>query len=105
VEDYGRARGFMRLFLSITLFLTGAIRLYERMGFQRSGEGPGRFVRDAAVYEGEGADVQHNCQAKLEGSAGSGDNDVNPPGDRTPAPPQVRVSRLTPTPPGWVVSL
>src|SRR5258707_11563575 len=40
VEDSAQAEGFQRMFLSTTLFLTGAIRLYERMGFQRSGEGP-----------------------------------------------------------------
>ena len=40
LEVYALAESFQRLFLSTTPFLTGAIRLYERMGFQRSGEGP-----------------------------------------------------------------
>jgi putative acetyltransferase len=40
LEAYALAGRFQRLFLSTTPFLTGAIRLYERMGFQRSGEGP-----------------------------------------------------------------
>jgi putative acetyltransferase len=40
VEDYAVAEGFRRMFLSTTPFLTSAIRLYERLGFQRSGEGP-----------------------------------------------------------------
>jgi putative acetyltransferase len=40
LEGYALARNFQRLFLSTTPFLTGAIRLYERMGFQRSDEGP-----------------------------------------------------------------
>ena len=40
VEDYALSEGFRRMFLSTTPFLTGAIRLYDRIGFQRSGEGP-----------------------------------------------------------------
>ena len=40
VEEYALAEGFRLMFLSTTPFLTGAIRLYERIGFQRSGEGP-----------------------------------------------------------------
>ena len=36
VEQYALEQGFQRLSLSTTPFLTGAIRLYEHMGFQRS---------------------------------------------------------------------
>ncbi len=40
VEDFASRRGYARLFLSTTPFLSRAIRLYERCGFRRSGEGP-----------------------------------------------------------------
>lgn len=40
LESFASARGFRRLFLSTTPFLSSAIRLYERFGFQRNGEGP-----------------------------------------------------------------
>lgn len=40
VEDFASGRGFVRLFLSTTPFLHRAIRLYERHGFERTGEGP-----------------------------------------------------------------
>ncbi len=40
VENVASEHGFRRLFLSTTPFLTSAIRLYERWGFQRSDEGP-----------------------------------------------------------------
>ncbi len=40
-EEYGVTQGLRCLFLSTTPFLTGAIRLYERVGFVRSEEGPG----------------------------------------------------------------
>lgn len=40
IEDFASARGFNRLFLSTTPFLNGAIRLYERFGFQRIAAGP-----------------------------------------------------------------
>ena len=39
-EDYARAQGLARLCLSTTPFLADAIRLYERMGFERSADGP-----------------------------------------------------------------
>ncbi len=39
-ESFASAHGCKRLFLSATPFLARAIRLYERMGFKRSGEGP-----------------------------------------------------------------
>ena len=40
VEEFARAQNHKRLILSTTPFLHRAIRLYERAGFQRSGEGP-----------------------------------------------------------------
>ena len=40
VEDFATASGFERLCLSTTPFLSEAIRLYERSGFERSDEGP-----------------------------------------------------------------
>jgi GNAT superfamily N-acetyltransferase len=40
VEQFAIARGFQHMFLSTTPFLTGAIQLYERFGFQRSNAGP-----------------------------------------------------------------
>jgi N-acetylglutamate synthase-like GNAT family acetyltransferase len=40
VEEFARARGVARLFLSTTPFLTDAIWLYERCGFRRTPEGP-----------------------------------------------------------------
>lgn len=39
-EGFASGRGFVRLFLSTTPFLHRAIRLYERHGFERTGEGP-----------------------------------------------------------------
>jgi ribosomal protein S18 acetylase RimI-like enzyme len=39
IESFASARGFKRLFLSTTPFLTGAIRLYGRFGFQRIDDG------------------------------------------------------------------
>jgi putative acetyltransferase len=40
IERYAAERGFARLYLSTTPFLDRAIKLYERYGFRRSGEGP-----------------------------------------------------------------
>jgi ribosomal protein S18 acetylase RimI-like enzyme len=40
IEDFAAAQGLAYLLLSTTPFLTHAIRLYERVGFQRNGEGP-----------------------------------------------------------------
>ena len=40
VEERARREGCGSVFLSTTPFLSGAIRLYERAGFRRSGEGP-----------------------------------------------------------------
>jgi putative acetyltransferase len=40
VEAFAAARGCKRLFLSTTPFLTRAIALYERLGFNRTGAGP-----------------------------------------------------------------
>ncbi|HEV7892683.1 MAG TPA: GNAT family N-acetyltransferase [Pyrinomonadaceae bacterium] len=40
VECFASEHGFVRLFLSTTPFLSRAIRLYERHGFKRTGEGP-----------------------------------------------------------------
>lgn len=40
VEEFARARGHGRLFLSTTPFLSRAIKLYERAGFRRVDEGP-----------------------------------------------------------------
>lgn len=40
VEEFAAERGFKRMSLSTTPFLDRAIRLYERLGFRRSPEGP-----------------------------------------------------------------
>jgi GNAT superfamily N-acetyltransferase len=40
VESFASGRGFVRLFLSTTPFLSRAIRLYERHGFRRTDDGP-----------------------------------------------------------------
>jgi ribosomal protein S18 acetylase RimI-like enzyme len=40
VESFALAHGNRRLFLTTTPFLTRAIRLYERMRYRHSGEGP-----------------------------------------------------------------
>ena len=40
VEAFASAHGCARLFLSTTPFLSSAIKLYERAGFRRTGEGP-----------------------------------------------------------------
>ena len=40
IESYALREGVRRLFLSTTPFLDRAIRLYERCGFRRIGEGP-----------------------------------------------------------------
>jgi ribosomal protein S18 acetylase RimI-like enzyme len=39
VETWGSSHGCRRVFLSTTPFLHAAIRLYERAGFRRNGEG------------------------------------------------------------------
>ena len=39
-EDFASAHNSKRLILSTTPFLLRAIRLYERAGFKRTGEGP-----------------------------------------------------------------
>jgi ribosomal protein S18 acetylase RimI-like enzyme len=38
VEDFAASQGYRRLVLTTTPFLAGAIRLYERAGFRRTGE-------------------------------------------------------------------
>lgn len=40
VESFAFGRGFKRLLLSTTPFLSSAIRLYERFGFRRISDGP-----------------------------------------------------------------
>jgi GNAT superfamily N-acetyltransferase len=40
VEEFAIRKGFERLFLSTTPFLSSAIRLYEKYGFSRTNEGP-----------------------------------------------------------------
>src|SRR2546423_499061 len=40
IESFASARGYKRLFLSTTPFLSRAIRLYEHFGFRRNSEGP-----------------------------------------------------------------
>jgi GNAT superfamily N-acetyltransferase len=40
VEDWATSQGCSRLFFSTTPFLSAAIRLYEKFGFRRTGEGP-----------------------------------------------------------------
>jgi ribosomal protein S18 acetylase RimI-like enzyme len=40
IESWAIDAGCLRLFLSTTPFLSAAIRLYERFGFQRTEEGP-----------------------------------------------------------------
>jgi ribosomal protein S18 acetylase RimI-like enzyme len=40
IEEYAKEHGCARLVLSTTPFLNRAIRLYERLGFVRTGEGP-----------------------------------------------------------------
>ena len=39
-EDFALAQGYERLILSTTPFLSQAIRLYERYGFERTADGP-----------------------------------------------------------------
>jgi len=40
VESWAAVEGATRIFLSTTPFLESAIRLYEKFGFQRTGDGP-----------------------------------------------------------------
>jgi len=40
IEDFAVAEGYRRLFLSTTPFLHRAIRLYEKLGFERNDEPP-----------------------------------------------------------------
>jgi ribosomal protein S18 acetylase RimI-like enzyme len=40
MEEFARRRGLERMYLSTTPFLRRAIRLYERYGFERTGEPP-----------------------------------------------------------------
>jgi len=40
IESFARAGCFQRMLLSTTPFLDDAIRLYQRFGFKRTGEGP-----------------------------------------------------------------
>jgi len=40
IEEYAKHHGCVKLVLSTTPFLNRAIRLYERLGFVRTGEGP-----------------------------------------------------------------
>lgn len=40
IEQIAVVQGFQRMFLSTTPFLAGAIRLYERFGFQRTNASP-----------------------------------------------------------------
>ncbi len=40
IEKFARDRQYPRMTLSTTPFLTGAIRLYEELGFRRSADGP-----------------------------------------------------------------
>jgi ribosomal protein S18 acetylase RimI-like enzyme len=50
IESFASDRGFKRLILDTTPFLSRAIRLYERFGFSRSGEA---IHDDAAFHNGE----------------------------------------------------
>jgi ribosomal protein S18 acetylase RimI-like enzyme len=49
VESFAIGRGFRQLFLSTTPFLTGAIRLYERFGFQRCAEEP-QYLHGTPIF-------------------------------------------------------
>jgi putative acetyltransferase len=40
IESFAAEHNYRRLFLSTTPFLSRAIRLYEKFGFRRNGEGP-----------------------------------------------------------------
>ena len=40
IDDFARVQGHRRLTLSTTPFLSQAIKLYERHGFQRTSDGP-----------------------------------------------------------------